>query len=287
MTSKTASIEHVSDTAFWVAQYRALEDKREDALFRDPWAQKLVHARGEEIVVNGKERAGMAWSIAVRTRLIDDFILNSIAHGVDAVLNLGTGLDTRPYRLPLPSSFPWFEADFPDMIDFKTEVLKNEKPRCALERKALDVTSFLERRQLFEDVNARGKKILVLTEGVIIYLSEEEVSSLAEALHAQPHFHSWIVDYFSPFFFRMMENSAMMKALRKSAPFRFNPHHWEKFFKDRGWILDQMTYLPEEGLRLQRPPPSPWYFKWIAPFIPKDKMDAYREMTGYALLKRA
>lgn len=38
----TGSIEHVMDTAFWVASDRALEGERPDALFRDPLAAVLA-----------------------------------------------------------------------------------------------------------------------------------------------------------------------------------------------------------------------------------------------------
>ena len=42
-------IESVSDTAFWIAHYRAVETKRRDALFRDPLAGVLAGDRGEKI----------------------------------------------------------------------------------------------------------------------------------------------------------------------------------------------------------------------------------------------
>jgi O-methyltransferase involved in polyketide biosynthesis len=35
-------IENVSDTAFWIAHYRAVESARPDALFRDPLAALLA-----------------------------------------------------------------------------------------------------------------------------------------------------------------------------------------------------------------------------------------------------
>ena len=39
-------ISHISDTALWVAVYRARESERADAVFRDPYASKLAGARG-------------------------------------------------------------------------------------------------------------------------------------------------------------------------------------------------------------------------------------------------
>ena len=43
-------IEHISDTARWVAVYRAMETARSDALFRDPFAERLAGERGQQIV---------------------------------------------------------------------------------------------------------------------------------------------------------------------------------------------------------------------------------------------
>jgi O-methyltransferase involved in polyketide biosynthesis len=41
-----ALIRNVSDTARWVAMYRAQESARPDALFHDPWAERLGGDRG-------------------------------------------------------------------------------------------------------------------------------------------------------------------------------------------------------------------------------------------------
>jgi O-methyltransferase involved in polyketide biosynthesis len=46
----SAPIKNVSDTARWVAVYRAMEAERPDAIFRDPFARRLAGERGEEIV---------------------------------------------------------------------------------------------------------------------------------------------------------------------------------------------------------------------------------------------
>ena len=98
-------IENVSDTAFWVAHYRAVETRRPDALFRDPLAEVLAGQQGERIARTMPGRFITAWVIAIRTRLIDEYIRTAISETVDAVVNLGAGLDTRPYRMDLPESF--------------------------------------------------------------------------------------------------------------------------------------------------------------------------------------
>src|SRR5262245_61052111 len=90
-------IDDVSDTAFWIAHYRGLETERPDALFRDPLAKLLAGDRGKQIAETMPRANFTSWAVVMRTCMIDDFIRFAIAQGVDTVLNLGAGLDTRPY----------------------------------------------------------------------------------------------------------------------------------------------------------------------------------------------
>jgi O-methyltransferase involved in polyketide biosynthesis len=56
----------ISDTALWVALYRARESERPDALFHDPFARRLAGRRGEEIARAMGERADRSWAFVVR-----------------------------------------------------------------------------------------------------------------------------------------------------------------------------------------------------------------------------
>src|SRR5256886_13643386 len=97
----SAAIEHVSDTARWVALYRAMESERPDALFHDPYARRLAGERGEQILSAMPKGRTWAWPMIVRTAVMDELIMRTISRdGADAVINLAAGLDTRPYRLP-------------------------------------------------------------------------------------------------------------------------------------------------------------------------------------------
>ncbi len=112
-------IENVSDTAFWVAHHRGLEGNRPDALFRDPLALRLAGERGRQIAQSMPHGPMTGWVMAIRTCIIDDYVSAAVADGADTVLNLGAGLDTRPYRMELPTSLTWIEVDYPAVIDFK------------------------------------------------------------------------------------------------------------------------------------------------------------------------
>jgi len=90
-------IDHVSDTALWVAYYRGMETKRPDALFHDPWAERLAGEKGKRIALGLPSKNFTQWGLVVRTATMDQFILEIlIREKVDMVLNPGAGLDTRP-----------------------------------------------------------------------------------------------------------------------------------------------------------------------------------------------
>src|SRR5437870_5092142 len=114
-------IRDISDTARWVAVYRARETERSDALFKDPFARALAGERGEHIARALPYADKTSWSFIARTVLFDRIVDNAVAGGVDLVVNLAAGLDTRPYRMSLPSSLRWVEADLPEILDYKEE----------------------------------------------------------------------------------------------------------------------------------------------------------------------
>ena len=125
-------ITHVSDTARWVAVYRAQESERPDRLFDDPFARRLAGPRGEAIVRGLPRGAQMAWPMVVRTAVMDEVILRVIARdGITTVLNLAAGLDARPWRLQLPASLQWIDVDHPEMIEYKRAAMAAE-PTFAL-----------------------------------------------------------------------------------------------------------------------------------------------------------
>src|SRR5689334_23297687 len=142
-------MEHVSDTALFVAAWRAAESERPDALIHDPFAARLAGERGVSIAeaLKGSELA--SFGIALRVRLIDELLLETIrSNDIGTVLNLGAGLDTRPWRMDLPEKLRWIEVDFPGMLDYKSQALSDVQPRCRLERIAADLSDAAQRSKV-------------------------------------------------------------------------------------------------------------------------------------------
>ncbi|MDE3110794.1 MAG: SAM-dependent methyltransferase [Acidobacteriota bacterium] len=284
-------MQHVSDTAFWVAHYRAIEGERPDALFHDPLAGVLAGERGRNIAEHMPMSFLFRWSVVLRTCIIDAYLREAIAAGADTVLNLGAGLDTRPYRLELPgppSGILWIEADFPEMIDYKEQRLANERPRCRLERVKIDLADAAARRALLASVDARARSLIVLTEGVVPYLSEADVGSLADDLRALAHVRCWVLDYFSFEAARYRRRNRMTRRL-SNAPMKFAPKDWWGFFEAHGWRRKEIRYYMEEAQRLKRPLDLPWWMSLIfrarGIFISKERREAFQKLAGYAVME--
>jgi methyltransferase (TIGR00027 family) len=271
-------IQHVSDTALWVATYRAIETERPDALFRDPLAARLAGEKGRQIASRMSGTRLTAWSVVIRTVIIDGYIQKLLPE-VDVILNLGAGLDTRPYRLDLPARLRWIEVDYPHVVQLKEEKLRDEKPRCHLERVALDLADRPARKQFLSGLSGR---ILVLTEGVIPYLGNEDVASLADDLRDSKA-HLWITDYLSPRLLWFLQRGRRKRQM-KNAPFRFKPDDWFGFFEKHGWKQREIRYYADESERVGRAVPRPWWAWLLVPFTTARRREEARRFSGYVLL---
>lgn len=283
--SEKQAIENVSDTALWVAMYRAMETDRPDAHFRDPLARKLAGERGAAILAGLPDGKSAAWAMIVRTAVFDDMILKAVRErGVKVVVNLAAGLDTRPYRLDLPSDLEWIEVDYPKMIDYKVEKVGAETPRCRLERVKLDLSDVPARRAFFDRLDAKGQPALVITEGLLIYLTADAVVALCDDLRERKSFRFWLFDWASPALLKML--AKRWKDSLKAAEFKFAPENGVAFFTSRGWKLAEERIPADEAKRLKREFPGAWFFHLISPFTPAKKREEFRRMSGYALLGR-
>ena len=282
-----AAIENVSDTAFWVAHYRGVETLRADALFRDPLAAVLAGDRGRRIAEAMPRAFITSWVIAVRTRIIDEFIQAAVSGGVDTVLNLGAGLDTRPYRMDLPPSLNWIEADYPAMMDYKDGLLTRKATRFKLTRVKCDLADAAERKAVLANANAQAKKMLVLTEGVVPYLSVDEVGALADDLRTLDHAAYWIVDYPSQDLWHHRQKT--MTSRLKNAPFKFNPGDWFGFFERHGWKSTDVRYLGNESERFGRKMRLPMPIAVVTAihgfFVSRARRDRFKNAAGYVLLE--
>lgn len=244
-----SAIRDVSDTARWVAIYRARESVRPDALFHDPLAAELVGADAgamadPRLLPRGSRNH---WPTVVRTRLVDDLVLRSISEGCDRVINLAAGLDTRPYRLPVPAETRWYEVDLPDLVAEKERTLAAHQPRCHRISRAVDVTDRAALDEFLAEATAGANRPLVITEGVLPYLTEPQVYDIHSALRAAP-VRWWVFDHWSPLMLRAV--NTLLGGGLGSATWQFAAPL--NYFE--GWTLDSAQAIFRAAARWRRAP---------------------------------
>ncbi len=277
-----ANVRNVSDTARWVAYFRALESQRPDALFNDPFAERLAGEHGFQIANDLQDGNKHEWAWVARTYLFDEFIAQAVKDGADQVINLAAGLDARPYRMELPATLQWVEVDFPEIVSYKEHILSSETPHCQLERYGLDLANIEERRKLFTKLNARAKRTAVASEGLLIYFTPEDVASLATDLSAQNGFQNWIVDLASPGQLKIMQRTTGKQLSEAGAAFKFGPPEGANYFTPYGWNPVDVRGMLKTAASLNRAPAE------LLSLLPEPKgpMINY-PWTGVCLLRKS
>jgi methyltransferase (TIGR00027 family) len=278
-------IHHISDTAMWIAAYRAQETERPDAVFRDPLAKKLAGSRGFKILETTPHTERMAFAMVARTSAIDRLVNSAVHKNIDTIINLGAGLDTRPYRIDLPLTLNWVEVDFPNMIRYKNELLQNEKPRCRLTRIASDLSDAGERKTLFESLGKDTKKALVMTEGVVAYLTNEQAEKLSADLYQVHSFFYWIMDY-SQGKFRHNRYRRQLDKRMVNAPLQFSEGKPIEFFGRQGWTVEQNIFMLDEADRIGRKLPLKFPESLPMLLFPRKIREMANRTYGYAMFRR-
>lgn len=273
----------VSDTALAAAMVRARESARPDPLFRDPYAAALAGERGRALVSERHLRI-ISSGVIARTAVYDELITRMVhTERVGCVLNLGAGLDTRPYRLDLPGDLHWVEADPPAICDHKDRVPAEAVPRRRLTRVPVDLADARERRRLLAEF-CHDRPVLVVTEGVIPYLTAEAVTALAGDLGERPVVRWWALDLIGPLFVQVARRVAGRRMARAGAALRFIPAAGVDFFRPLGWEPHQVRSSWRERRRLRREPP---FMRALWTVSPPRAREHFRRQGVFAILRRA
>jgi methyltransferase (TIGR00027 family) len=168
----------VSRTAYYCCGIRALDARSRHPVCGDTFAERFIDDDAARAIVEKfrRFRAPNVGNVA-RHRIIDDLLRERLATTPDCrVLLIGTGFDTRAYRL---AGGRWVEFDEPELVALKNARLPAAEARNELTRVpiAFDAESLAERLAPFADASA-----IVVVEGVLVYLREAQVRGLARAV---------------------------------------------------------------------------------------------------------
>ena len=200
---------------------------------------------------------------------------------IDLVVNLGCGLDCRPYRLNLPATLKWWDVDFPHVLEHKAKILQAHMPVCQLERIALDLLNLNERQKLTDRIACESRHCVMITEGVLIYLTPRQAGDLVQDLAGCTSISHWISDIVSPIGLQWMKN-AFDKLIGTNVEFKFalaDPIH---YVTSRGWQQGAFHSLMQEYERAGGILPIHWAFS----YYPDHITNQYQSMAGVMVLEK-
>jgi len=194
----------LSSTAYGAAVFRATEnllpeDKR---LFEDPYSEKLLPPiykffvdimRSPKIwkfLMNMREKStpGVIGGIICRTRYIDEVLIDAVKEGVETVVNLGAGMDTRAFRIPGIENIQYFELDFPEVLKAKRVYINKNIGALPsnLSMVPVDFNSQDPGEELKKAGYTLSSKTFFIWEGVIQYISKEAIDNTLKYVAQAP-----------------------------------------------------------------------------------------------------
>lgn len=118
---------------------------------------------------------GDIYLVALRAKQLDLWAADFLGRHPDAtVLQLGCGMDSRAFRLDLPTGVRWFDIDLPEVVNLRKQVYADA------ERYRMIASSVTDPSWL-DEIPAEHPA-LVIAEGLLMYLTEDEVRTLLQRL---------------------------------------------------------------------------------------------------------
>jgi methyltransferase (TIGR00027 family) len=178
-----------STTAQGIAFARALESRKPagERICYDPLARRLIspafYLLGRLFANYGERKGpGVIGFLVARCRYIDDYLQACLEAGLEQLVILGAGLDSRAYRFEqLKGRVKVFEVDHPATQQVKLGKLEKIFGRLPEHVTYVPVDFDKETlHKLFDFGYSRQEKTLFIWEGVVYYLTAEAVDQTLE-----------------------------------------------------------------------------------------------------------
>jgi len=164
---RQAELGAVQQTLFITLAARARETERKRPALRDPKAVQMMRSIDFDEATYARGWAGFI--TVVRTLIFDWWVRQFLADNPSGtVVELGTGLNTRFERTD-NGAVHWIDLDLPDTIELRRRFFTDTERRQMIAASLLD-------EDWMAAVEQRGGPYFFVSEGVLVYLSEADVT---------------------------------------------------------------------------------------------------------------
>jgi O-methyltransferase involved in polyketide biosynthesis len=174
MTIEKVSLTEEKETLLITLYSKAGESLLPDSLLQDHFAAKAV-SRIDYDFAKLKIDRDLMIGVAMRAHILDGWTRDFIAHYPDAtVLHLGCGLDSRIFRIGPPPGIGWFDVDYPEVVALRRRLYPEREGYSLIGASVTDPAWLGE--------VPRDRPTLILAEGLLPYIAEDEVPRLLRRL---------------------------------------------------------------------------------------------------------
>jgi O-methyltransferase involved in polyketide biosynthesis len=204
MQTETVALTQEKETLLITLWAKAGESLLSDSLLKDRFAAEAA-ARIDYDFARLKVDRDLMVGLAMRAHTLDGWTRDFLACHDDAlVLHLGCGLDSRVFRIDPPANVSWYDVDYPEVIALRHKLYP---PRDDYHLIGSSVT---ERGWL--DAVPQDRPAMIVAEGLLPYLPEEEVPLLLERLVRHCRSGEIVFDAYSPLGLKLIALQPSIKA---------------------------------------------------------------------------
>ena len=249
----------VSLTAYYCAGARMLDAERPDSLLNDIYAVRFMNDEGRAVFDGFRDQVIPIACNQARAYLIDQTVRQQLAiHPHMLIVLIGAGFDSRAFRMP---GGRWVEVDEPGIIARKEAVVPAATCPNSLRRVPI---VFAE--QSLADVLvpfATASPVLVIVEGVMMYITAAELATTARALQGAFPRHTLTGDVLSPLFIATYAASSQARLAKLGARFKATAHHPLRELLRLGYRRQAAVSVVQTAARLGRMPRLPSSLAWM------------------------
>lgn len=201
MEKTKVSVQGVPETMLQTLYARASESQKPNHHIYDEKAIKVVSRMDYDFTKASNDNM-MRLGVIARTIVLDQLVEDYLQHHPQTlVINIACGMDTRCYRVKASYS-RWYNVDLPETMQIRQTFFKEEGPIYQIAKSATDA-SFLD------GVEYNGEPVLIIIEGLTMYLSEQDVKTMFSILDRKFSNAQILVETMSPFFVKTVKEKSI------------------------------------------------------------------------------
>ncbi len=230
MNQTVPNLTGVPETTLWPLHNRASEAARPDGCIRDPKCLEIYRALDYDY---DRSFGPADASHGVRSQLFDQKIAEFLQqHPNGVIVNLGEGLETERFRFEEPeyAQSLWLSVDLPEAIALRERFIQPDERHLHIPLSALDTAWF--------DAVPPDRPVFIAAQGLFMYFTEDEVSTLTKAMARRFPGALLMFDYLNTFLSR-------------------------KTMSDKGWMKTKHYRTPPMPWGLDRDQLTPLFSRWL------------------------